>query len=99
VGFFCAKIFHCWILFLGVCRFDANTHLIQSMKNNFTPPSHLSFNETNELVALEKDIAISLQKSNCISAPMATLKSILWFEGSFEVKKSFMIGDIDIVAN
>ena len=100
VGFFCFKIFHYWILFVVFCRFDANTHLIQSMKNNFTPLSHLSFNVSNdELTALEKDIALSLKKAKRINAPQSTLRSILWFEGSLEVKKSFLIGEINLIVN
>ena len=58
------------------------------MKNNSTHQTLFSTNEANDLVHLEKRIARSLRKNTNQNANKATLKALLWYSASLEIKRS-----------
>jgi len=58
------------------------------MKNNSTHQTLFSTNEANEFIHLEQRIARSLRKNNSHNAKEATLKALLWYASSLEIKRS-----------
>lgn len=70
------------------------------MKNNFTSQTFtLSANDQLELSDLEHKIVKSFRKERSMKAKKSTVRSILWYAASVDVKETACISKVEINMN